>query len=44
VHPDPDRVNTLLASLGESMKVERADAPGLYVELSGPSGSVILPN
>ena len=44
VHPDPERVNSLLAALGESMKVEPGDAPGLFVELSGPSGSVILPN
>ena len=44
LHTDPERVNELLAALGETMKVERADSPGLYVELSGPSGSVVLPN
>ncbi len=44
LHPDPDRANELLAALGETMKVERADSPGLHVELSGPSGSIVLPN
>jgi len=43
-HPEPTRVSELLVALGETMAVEQSDRAGMFVELSGPSGSVILPS
>ena len=43
-HPEPARVSELLAALGETMAVEQSDRAYMFVELSGPSGSVILPS
>ena len=43
-HPEPTRVSELLVALGETMAVEQSDRAGMFVELSGPSGSVVLPS
>jgi hypothetical protein len=43
VHPDPDRVATLLEALGESLDVIEGAHARLVVELAGPAGSIVLP-
>lgn len=43
VHPEPDRVTTLLAALGESLRVIEGAQARFVVELAGPAGSVVLP-
>jgi len=43
-HPEPTRVSELLVALGETMAVEQSDRACMFVELSSPSGSVVLPS
>ena len=40
--PDPARIEAVLAALGFSMPVTRADAPGLQAVITGPGGSMLL--
>lgn len=42
VHPDPDRIAEVLATIGDDVPVEAGDEPALRAELRGPAGAVVF--